>query len=117
MAVVDDAAIARDFTKGRLQGDPIGVKVSCKGGPPRRFSVDDFGEFRFRNAVLKTCLNQDLAVDGSVAQSLSDRDSYLVATTRRALIDRDDLHGRNLLMKNLPGLEQFQPFDPRQVER
>src|SRR5258706_12224249 len=97
MAVVDDAAIARDFTKGRLQGDPIGVKVTCKSRPPRRFSVDDFGKFCLRNAVLKTCLNQDLAVDGSVAQSLSDRESYLNATTRRALIDCDDLHGGNLL--------------------
>jgi aspartyl-tRNA(Asn)/glutamyl-tRNA(Gln) amidotransferase subunit A len=51
------ALITRDFTKGRLQSDPIGIKVMCKGGPPGRFPVDDFGEFRLRNGVLKTCFN------------------------------------------------------------
>src|SRR4026208_206615 len=92
MAVVYNAAIARNFTKRRLQSDAVGIEVTRKCSPPGWFAFDDLGELSFGYAILQTRFDQHFAVDAAVPQRLRHGIGQLFTAAGCALIDRDDLH-------------------------
>src|SRR5687767_5883302 len=99
VTVVDDLSFAGEFAEHCLKRDPIGPHILQQTLPPVRPFFDDLVEFCLGYAIASARLDEHLAADTSVAQSLSRGFRQFLTFAGCALIDGDDRHGGYL-----PGL-------------
>src|SRR5512138_2844006 len=96
MAMVHEVLLSlahSDLAEGGLQSDPVGLEILHKPAPPVRFSLDDFAELRFRNAVSQARFHQHLPTDATATERLRQCPGELFTATRCALIYRNNGHG------------------------
>src|SRR6478752_7546430 len=82
-----------DLAEGGLQSDPVGLEILHKPAPPVRFSLDDFAELRFRNAVSQARFHQHLPTDATTTERLRQCPGECFTAARCALIYRNNGHG------------------------
>src|SRR6516165_12779438 len=88
-----------DLAEGGLEGDSVRLKILHEPAPPVRFPFDNVAEFRFRNAVSQTRFHQHFPADATTTQRLRQCAGEFFAAARRALVNGNNGHGFNLLLR------------------
>src|SRR5215470_18807416 len=92
VAVVNHLAVISQFAERSLEGDLVGPQIMQQALPPVRTLFDDLVEFGFGDAIAPTRLNEHLAPNAPVAESLGHGLRQFLAFAGSALIDGDDRH-------------------------
>ena len=92
MAVVHNLAVLGQFAQGSLQRGAVRLDVLLEPLPPVEPSLDDFGEFCFRNTIVAARVDQKLTPDTTIPEMFGDALGQSRTFNRSALIDSDDRH-------------------------